>query len=63
MGIAKVINPNKIECTLSFTMALEDWKLVRKTLETNSAYSELLVIREISDLVSQIEQTYYDKVD
>lgn len=63
MGIAKVINPDKIECTLSFTMSLQDWKLVRGTLETSAAYAEMRLIREVNNLVSQIEQTYFDEVE
>ncbi len=59
MGTAKVNNPDAINCTLSFTMTLKDWKQVRKTLGSNEAYIELQVINEIRDLVSQLEKVYY----
>ena len=62
MGIAKIEKPDEIKCTLQFTMKLKDWKQIRKTLQTNAAYTELQVMNEISDLVYQLEQTFYDKV-
>ena len=61
MSTAIVKNPDKIECTLSFTMRLDDWKQVRKTLNSNAAYAELKLIDEISDLVYQLEQTFFQK--
>lgn len=62
MGMATVVDPNKIKCTLQFTMALEDWKQVKKTLNTNAAYEELQIMTEITDLVSQLEKTFYSDV-
>ncbi len=44
MGIAKVKNPDNIECTLEFTMRLSDWKNVKKTLSSHPAYAETEVI-------------------
>jgi len=62
MAIATINNPDKIECTLQFTMTLKDWKGIRKTLENNTAYCELKIINKIRDLTIQLEQTFYDKV-
>lgn len=62
MGIAKVENADDIKCTLSFTMTLKDWKQIRKTLQTNIAYSEIQVINEIHDLVGQLEKTFWSDV-
>ena len=59
MATAIVKNPDNIECTLQFTMKLRDWKQIKKTLGTNAAYTELQVMNEISDLVYQLEKTYY----
>lgn len=59
MSIAKVENPDKIICTLTFKMSLVDWKQVKETLNTNRRYTELQVINEITDLVDQLEKTYY----
>ncbi len=61
MAIARVVNPDKIRCTLEFTMSLEDWKQIRKTLGTNAAHTELQVMNEITDLVRQLEKTFYDE--
>ena len=61
MSTAVIKNPDKIVAELTFSMTLEDWKQVRKTLRTNAAYTELQVIDEISDLVDQIEQVFYNK--
>ncbi len=61
MSIARVVNPDSINCTLEFTMKLKDWKQIRKTLGTNAAYTELQVMNEISDLVNQLERTFYDE--
>ena len=62
MAIAKVVNPDKIKCALSFTMTLEAWKQIKKTLNSNADYTELQVINEIRDLVSQLEETYYSEI-
>ena len=59
MGMAKVVNADKIQCTLEFTMSLEDWKRIKKTLSSNECYVEIQMMDEIRDLVSQLEQTYY----
>lgn len=59
MAMAKVKNVNKIECTLEFTMSLEDWKQISKTLGSNECYAEIQMMDEIRDLVTQLEQTYY----
>jgi len=59
MAIAKINNVDKIECTLEFTMTIADWKQIRKTLKSNEAYTELQIIDEISDLVSQLEKVFY----
>ena len=63
MGTAKVVQPDDIKCTLSFTMSLSDWKRIRKTLSSNSSYTELQVMNEISDLVCQIEKTFYSDIE
>ena len=63
MAIAVVKNPGEIQCTLEFTMKLKDWKQIRKTLGTNAAYTELQVMNEISDLVIQLEKTFYADSD
>lgn len=63
MAIAIVENPDEIECTLKFTMKLRDWKQIKKTLGTNAAYTELQVMNEISDLVMQLERTFYNSAD
>lgn len=59
MGIAMVKNPDEIECILQFTMKLKDWKQIRETLRTNMAHTELQIIDEISELVDQLEKTFY----
>lgn len=59
MSTAKIVNPGKIVCTLEFTMSLDDWKQIRKTLNSNAAYTELQVMNEIDDLVNQLEKTFY----
>lgn len=63
MAIAIVENADEIKCTLKFTMKLRDWKQIKKTLGTNAAYTELQVMNEISDLVRQLEKTFYDEVE
>ena len=63
MSTAIIESPDEIVCTLQFTMKLKDWKLIRKTLGTNSAYAELQVMNEIGDLVMQLEKTLYADVD
>ena len=63
MAIANVENPDDIKCTLQFTMKLKDWKQIRKTLGVNSAYTELQIMNEISDLVRQLEATFYNSAD
>lgn len=61
MSIAIVKDPDKIECTLEFTMTLKDWKQIKKTLGTNEAWVELQIINEIRDLVGQLEKTFYSE--
>jgi len=63
MSNATIKNPNKIECTLQFTMRLEDWMQIRKTLNENAAYTELQIINEIDSLVCQLEDTFYPKLE
>jgi len=63
MAIATIVDPDKIECMLQFTMTLEDWKQIRKTLNSNRAYTEVQVMNEIDNLVRQLEQTFYIKDD
>ncbi len=63
MGIARIEKPGDIKCTLKFTMSLEDWKQVRKTLRKNDSYIELQIINEITDLVNQLENTFYSKAE
>ena len=62
MATAKVDNPDKIMCTLTFKMSLQDWRQVKETLNTNRRYSEIQVINEINDLVEQLDKTYYSDV-
>ena len=59
MSIAEINNPDEIVCTMKFTMKLKDWKQIKKTLNTNQAYTELQIIGEIQDLVYQLEKTLY----
>lgn len=59
MSTAIIKNPDDIQCTLQFTMSLKGWKQIRKTLRTNSAYTELQIMGEISDLVYKLENTLY----
>jgi len=61
MSIAKVKNPDNIECTLEFTLKLSDWKKIHNTLLKNSSWAEMELISDITDLVSQLEQTFYVK--
>jgi len=63
MGTAKVMQPDDIKCTLSFTMRLSEWKQIKKTLSSNSHYAELQVMNEISDLVCQLEKTFYSDTE
>lgn len=60
---AKIIDPDGIKCSLEFTMTLRDWKLIRKTLSSNAAYAEVQVMNEISDLICQLEKTFYVEKD
>lgn len=57
MSLAIIENPDKIECTLQFTMSLGEWKEIRKTLKTEQHYTQLQIINEITNLVSQLERT------
>ena len=59
MANAIILNPEKIQAKLSFTMTLSEWKQIKKTLESNQAYTEMTIIREINDLVRQLEQSFY----
>ena len=61
MSTARIKNPDKIVAELTFSMTLEDWKQVRQTLDSHTAYAEIQVINEINALVNQIEQVFYDK--
>lgn len=63
MATAIVENPDSIKCTLQFTMTLKDWKQIKKTLNTNAAYTELQVMNEIRDLIYQLEKTFYSEVE
>ena len=56
---AAVSSPDEIQCTLTFTMKLGEWKQIRQTLGTNSAWAEMQVITEIRDLTYQMEKTFY----
>lgn len=62
METAKVVDPDKIVCELTFSMSLGDWKQIRKTLNSNKTYAEMQLLNEISDLVFQLEKTYYANV-
>lgn len=61
MSTAQIKNADEVVCILQLEMKLKDWKQIRKTLQTNSAYTELQIIYEISDLIHQLEQTFYNK--
>jgi len=63
MAKAIIEKPDEIVCTLKFTMKLKDWKQIKKTLGTNAAYVELQVMNEITDLVFQLEKTFYSDTD
>ena len=63
MSVAFVDRPDDIKCTLQFSMSLKDWKQVRKTLQSNTAYTEIQVINEINDLVHKMEQTFYSSLE
>lgn len=63
MATAYINDPGKIVYTLKLTMPLAEWKQIRKTLNLNATYSELKVIREIDDLVGQLETTLFCKED
>jgi hypothetical protein len=58
-ALAQVVNPDEIKCTLQFTMTLGDWKQINKTLGLNAAYTELQIMNEIRDLVTQLERVFY----
>jgi len=58
MAIAIVENPEKIRCTLSFTMSLEEWKQICETLKTNPGFEELKIIDEIQGLVTQLDRVF-----
>lgn len=62
MSTAIIENPDKIECTLTFTMTLKEWKQIRKTLDSNPSYAELKVTDEIIDLVRKVEQVFFSDV-
>ena len=59
MDTAKIKNPNEINCTLELTMKLKDWKQIRTTLNKNPAYAEIQLIGEITDLILQLEKTFF----
>ena len=59
MATATIDKPDNIKCTLKFSMEISEWKQVRKTLNSNAAYTELMIIREIDDLVSKLEQLLF----
>jgi len=59
MNTAKIKNPNEVDCTLEFTMKLKDWKQIRITLNKNTAYAEMQLISEITDLILQLEKTFF----
>lgn len=64
MSIAKIINPGKVKCRLEFEMSLDDWKQIRKTLNTNPAWSaECQIMDDIDDLVRQLEATLWSKAN
>jgi len=60
MSTAAVLNPDEIVCSMTFKMTLKDWKQIRKTLSSNTAYTELQIMDEIQDLVYQLEKTVYN---
>lgn len=62
MGTAQIENPDAIMCTLEFTMKLKEWRQIKKTLHNNEDYVELHIIREISDLIGQLEKVFYDEL-
>ena len=57
---ATVDKPDKIKCTIRLSMSLEDWKAVRKQVD-NGNYACTQVSSAISDLVYQMEQTFWPK--
>jgi len=59
MSEAKIENVDNIECTLSFTLKIKEWKQIRKTLNSNTAYAEMELITEIRELVTKPEQVFY----
>ena len=59
MSKAMIENVDDIVCTLQFTMSIADWKRVRKTLGSNAAYAEMRLMREIGDLIRELEQVLY----
>jgi len=63
MGTAKVVNPDDIKCSIEFTLTLRDWKKVRETLQKKGDYPELGMLDDISDLIGQLQKTYYNKSD
>lgn len=62
MSTAQIENVDNIKCTLKFTMSIEDWKQIRKTLKTNASYTEVQLISDITDLVNQLERVLYVKI-
>ena len=60
MSKATIENVDDIECTLEFTLKIKDWKQVRKTLNTNAAYSEMEIVSKITNLVNQLKKTLYN---
>lgn len=63
MAVATIEKAEDIRCTLKFTMSLKDWKQIKKTLNSNACYTEIQMMNEISDLVSQLEKTFYPSID
>jgi hypothetical protein len=59
MNIAVIEKPDEVACTMQFKMKLKNWKQIRKTLQSNAAYTELQIINDINDLVYQLEKTLY----
>lgn len=56
----KLTNPDEVEATISLTMTLEQWKLLRASVSSDQHYEPGGKLRQaIDDLVRQATRTFF----
>jgi len=61
MATAVIEDSDNIECSITITMRLGEWKRVRKTLLSNAAFAELKVINQITNLTNRLESVIQER--